>query len=769
MSIISFGTVPWLSWYMPADDMVIESHGSGGIALAERRYRPLLTASQSLLHAADEDRLFMDVCRAVTEGDGYLLAWVGMAEQGGDLRVVPVAAAGAEVDYPNTLDITWRKDDPSGRGPTGTAIREGRSCTARNILTDSDFAPWVDEAQKHGFRSSVALPIEVEGAVVGALNIYAAEPDAFGPDELQLLEQLATDVGFMTMVLRTQSKLRLANIIVEASPVVLIYWALEQPLRVLYASDNISQFGYEPRALLDGAVKLSEIVAPDDRERVQAETAHNLKERRDRYRLEYRLVTAGGETRWVGHEATVERDAEGTPKAIHCLLVDITDRKNNEAALETSERRYRRLFEAAKDGILILDIETGEIVDANPFVTNLLGYTAGEIVGHKLWEIGFISDTSASRLALVRLQETGYVRYEDLALRAKDGRRIDVEFISNVYSLNDRDDSRVAQCNIRSIADRVAKEKELASLARDNEQRLKQLSLLSELSELLMAGQLLSKVVFDVIDRIPGAWRYPEIAVARISVLDQCYASKGFRETEWMLSAPIEYESAPVGHVDIAYLEERPPEVEGPFTADERSLIDAVARTLASAERRERAETKLLYLSRHDQLTGLLNRAAFTERVEIERTRATRGLNGFAVFYLDLDHFKEINDTMGHLAGDELLRSAARRIGESVRATDAVARIGGDEIAVLQTNIVVPEDAIAVARTILANFKAPFLLDGSEVHCGASVGISLSLDGEADAETLLGCADQALYYVKRHGRGAYNLYTPELKNAADRC
>jgi diguanylate cyclase (GGDEF)-like protein/PAS domain S-box-containing protein len=119
--------------------------------------------------------------------------------------------------------------------------------------------------------------------------------------------------------------------------------------------------------------------------------------------------------------------------------------------LEKSELRYRRLFEAAQDGILILDAATGAIMDVNPFLVHMLGYSPVEFINKKLWEVGAFEDIKASKDAFRTLQENEYIRYKDLPLRAKDGRLIQVEFVSNVYS---EGDDKVIQCNIRDITER---------------------------------------------------------------------------------------------------------------------------------------------------------------------------------------------------------------------------------------------------------------------------------------------------------------------------
>ena len=145
-------------------------------------------------------------------------------------------------------------------------------------------------------------------------------------------------------------------------------------------------------------------------------------------------------------------------RGIQGNIRDITQRRHADKALQTSESRYRRLFETAKDGILILDFETGQITDVNPFMSEMLGYTQSEFVGKKLWEIGVFKDTVASQSAFSDLQAKGIIRYEDLPLETKEGRQIAVEFVSNVYTV---DGTLVVQCNIRDITQRKHAEKTL--------------------------------------------------------------------------------------------------------------------------------------------------------------------------------------------------------------------------------------------------------------------------------------------------------------------
>ncbi len=156
--------------------------------------------------------------------------------------------------------------------------------------------------------------------------------------------------------------------------------------------------------------------------------------------------------RWINVRAMPQfRPGEDKPYQVYIIFDDITERRRIEKTLQDSEVRYRRLFEASQDGVLIIDAETGQIADVNPFLTDMLNYSKEELVGRKLWDIGVFKEIEKSKIAFMELQNKQYIRYEDLQLETKDGRLIDVEFVSNVYLV---DHTKVIQCNIRDITER---------------------------------------------------------------------------------------------------------------------------------------------------------------------------------------------------------------------------------------------------------------------------------------------------------------------------
>jgi diguanylate cyclase (GGDEF)-like protein len=189
-------------------------------------------------------------------------------------------------------------------------------------------------------------------------------------------------------------------------------------------------------------------------------------------------------------------------------------------------------------------------------------------------------------------------------------------------------------------------------------------------------------------------------------------------------------------------------------------------RTYTDITQRKTAEEKVHYLAHHDDLTRLVNRVAFRERLQQAMGLARASGRGLAVQYLDLDHFKQINDTRGHDAGDRVLAEVAQRMCAAVRAVDTVARLGGDEFA-----IVVPfldgEDAAAqLATRLVACLCEPYRVGEDSLSIGVSIGIAIFPRDGLAVDTLLQRADAALYDAKRAGRNTFRFYTAETETLA---
>lgn len=177
---------------------------------------------------------------------------------------------------------------------------------------------------------------------------------------------------------------------------------------------------------------------------------------------------------------------------------------------------------------------------------------------------------------------------------------------------------------------------------------------------------------------------------------------------------------------------------------------------------RKQAEEKIAHLAHYDFLTGLPNRALFMEGVEHSVSLAKRNNYKVATLFLDLDGFKKVNDTLGHDVGDLLLHGASKRLKEAIRASDSVARVGGDEFIFVLNDIGSDENAALTANKIIAALSEPFELKGQQCHVGGSIGISLFPDDSLNTETLIKQADEAMYLAKQSGKNTHKFYRDVL-------
>jgi diguanylate cyclase (GGDEF)-like protein len=201
----------------------------------------------------------------------------------------------------------------------------------------------------------------------------------------------------------------------------------------------------------------------------------------------------------------------------------------------------------------------------------------------------------------------------------------------------------------------------------------------------------------------------------------------------------------------------------GDFAAvaiDNARLYEATQRELSE---RKKAEETIRQMAFHDTLTGLPNRALFNDRLGVALAHARRHKHRVAVMLLDLDHFKEVNDTLGHSVGDQLLKAVGDRLFSLLRESDTVSRMGGDEFLLLLPEMADPAHASSAAERILQSIRQPFVLESHTIHITTSLGIAIYPDDGTDGDTLVKKADLAMYRVKEEGRDSYQRYTEEIE------
>ena len=457
-----------------------------------------------------------------------------------------------------------------------------------------------------------------------------------------------------------------------------------------------------------------------------------------------------------------------------------------------SELRYRRLFETAKDGIILLDADTGQITDVNPFLEDMLGYSHTELIGKALWEIGPVKDIAASSGAMRHLQKEEYIRYENLPLETKAGQHLQVEFISNVYLV---DGERVIQCNIRDITARKRSEDALrkvndellASVAelKRRDEEMKSLIRLNDLLQSctiqaeayqvvgLMANELfagqsgglaISGSPIQHLEMVAG-WGNESPLKARFS-LEDCWAIRRGQLHEvidpgvdllchhFVHQAQAGYLCVPLivksGTIGLLCLTGAAGTTVGSITRQQ--LAVAVCETIKLSLYNLKLREELREQATHDPLTGLCNRRYLEENLARELHRAQRGNWPLCVVMLDLDHFKPFNDTFGHDAGDSMLRELSQVLREKLRKSDILSRYGGDEFV-----LVLPNSSLADARQrleqILVLIKQKQTRQGSLLgQVTVSAGVAASPEHGSTVSELVRAADVALFAAKKAGR-----------------
>ena len=202
-----------------------------------------------------------------------------------------------------------------------------------------------------------------------------------------------------------------------------------------------------------------------------------------------------------------------------------------------------------------------------------------------------------------------------------------------------------------------------------------------------------------------------------------------------------------------------------PATARDSATILVTA---VDVTERKKAEAAMHHMAHHDALTGLPNRSLFLERIEFGLAETNRSGNHMGVLFLDLDHFKDVNDTLGHPVGDELLIQVSQRLLQCARGSDTVARLGGDEFAILCSNLKSPDQAAELAQRIVETIAHPYNINGDEIHTATSIGISTFPTDAKEPARLVSFADMALYTAKEQGRSNYKFFDPKMDEVVQR-
>jgi len=488
------------------------------------------------------------------------------------------------------------------------------------------------------------------------------------------------------------------------------------------------------------------------------------------------------------------------------FLLIVKPMRAQQAALQKSETEYRRFIENLQEGIWMIDQDAGTSF-VNPSMAQMLGYSVEEMQGRHFFSFMDEHGKTVATQNLLRGKQ-GIRERQDVELLRKDGGRI-YTLMATSPILDEAGNYAGTLAGVTDITERKQAEK----------RRAMEHAVTRVLAEAETVADAMPRIIQTICENLGWAcgahWRWDE--KAEVLRCAETWHIRAAEVAEFIVTASTTINEAPAwrneapraktgGLVRRVWMDGAPvwfPDVaqvlgfrRGPIAAKAglhsafgfpvmdaaqplgvmeffgRTIeqpdavllqtVGAIGSQIGQFVARRQAEELIRYLAKYDELTGLPNRNMFHDRLQHAFAQVQRHARLLAILFIDLDRFKNINDTLGHEAGDQVLMQVAQRLRGCLRHSDTVGRLGGDEFVMLIEDLPRLADAAAVAQKILDAVARPFLLDAQELHIGASIGISVYPEDGKDPQTLLQHADAAMYRAKERGKNNFQHFSPQL-------
>jgi len=536
---------------------------------------------------------------------------------------------------------------------------------------------------------------------------------------------------------------------------------LDEAGRFLFASPAIERiFGWSPDELIGRS--WLDYVVEEDHTQVAASYAVILDQREGQaYRGLFRAKARVGPPVWA-EVTTVNHVDNPAVGGVVINVRDVSERLEADRALRASEARFRSMMSAGYDVTAIIDRDAA-IKWITPNVTTLLGHDAAALVGTDGFRLIHPDDLDYMRgeLALFAAHQ-GVPSPTTIRMVHRDGHAVDVEMTGTDF-LDHADIAGIA-ISMRDVGDRIAVERDRTRLT----------EIFEMTSDLVTISTIDGTLVY-----LNDATRQfvaldPGTPLGDVDISRNCTTATLVRLADEVLPALLDG-GIWSGELELLDADRRVIPVLAQVLAHREAggRIEFVSTVLRDITERKGFEVRLAHEATHDPLTGLPNRTLLIDRLDAALARSRRHRTGVAVLFCDIDHFKVVNDSLGHSFGDRVLLEVARRLQEQLRPGDTVSRFGGDEFVILCEDTSDTDDAVRIAQRVDDAMAQPFLLeDDNEVFVGLSVGIAMadrSSSGHDDPEALIRDADAAMYKAKERGRGRHQVFDHGIyEQAVDR-
>ena len=525
------------------------------------------------------------------------------------------------------------------------------------------------------------------------------------------------------------------------------YWEIKLPEKFIEISEEaLKIFCDKSENCVYSLDKFLDIVLPEFRK--------DLKKKRDMainelipYETEYKILVNGKE-KIIREKVKISTKKRAYPLILG-IVQDITEIHQIYLQVLENEERYRNLFEYSNDAIVISDIN-GNILEINQKALYKLGYSKFDL---KILNLKGIFNYTFKKVYsewLKRLFLNGHLRFESEVI-TNDKRTFPAEISASLFEIKNK---KYIQLIIRDIADRKLAEKELrmASIVFDN--ALEGIIITDKNGTILRVNRALLEITGYEKKELIG-WEIDEIPIFKVKENNFINIWKRTKEYGRWQGEFISIRKN--GEIFPIWL----------------SIIQVVSKNevsnyiimISDITRRKHKERKLRNLAYYDNLTKLPNRVYFLSKLKSAIGRSYEEGTKIALFFIDLDGFKNVNDNYGHKAGDKLLQEVAKRLKSSVRKDDFVARLAGDEFVILMEGIENKKTLENISKKIINSIGKPYIIDGSIISIGTSIGISILPDDAQDIETFLKHADFAMYHSKISGKNRFTFYLDILNNS----
>lgn len=517
-------------------------------------------------------------------------------------------------------------------------------------------------------------------------------------------------------------------------------------------SDEIYRiFGLTPQEFNATYEAFMESVHPDDRESV-INALNEAVEHRKNYNIKHRVVRPDGTERIVHERGVVYRDDGGKPLRMIGAVHDITEHKHAEELAS----RFGRILDESYNEIYIFDTVTLNFVQINKGALQNIGYTMEEM--KNLTALDLKPELTMEKfLELINPLKTGereYIVFNTVHKR-KDGSLYPVEVRLHLSSMEMRP---VFVAIIHDITERKQAEGKLRMASKVIESAADGIFVTDLKSVIQSVNSALIEITGyseeELIGEKPNIWRSDHHDK---SFYQNMWASL-LRDGHWYGEIWNRRKSG----------EAFPARLTISAIKDANGVTNQYACIMHDMTEIKESQREVEHRAYHDALTGLPNRQLFMDRLDQSINRAKIEKHIFGVLFIDLDNFKNINDSMGHTAGDEVLKNVASRLISSSRETDTVARLSGDEFAVIVEKIELEQEAGIIALRTKEMFAEPFIQSGEELFLSVSIGIALYPANGATAQEILKNADMAMYQVKKRGKDDLHYFTESLNEAAQK-